>query len=344
MKGIFSYDNKIIFLFFSLLMLPVFATASENKTNLLDKSGPFIDYMVIHYHYDREKLTKILEHCHYNDEVLTKINHPYEAKPWDIYRNHLITEQRVTDGVEYWKNYKKALEYAEKKYGVPASIIVAVIGIESNYGNGPFNYAALEALGTLAFYHPPREKYFTHELAEFFLLSDEYQLPILSIKSSYAGAIGITQFMPSTYRHYAVSSVQGRPADLVNNHSDAIASIANYLHKNGWKSHQPIVYDLTFQKPLDPKWLSEKAIPKMTTEDLKKLNIQSHPELKPLQKVAIVSLPNENGSKEYWLTFPNFKAIMRYNPRIIYAMAVYQLSQLIEKKYSEIVTQQPLEK
>lgn len=326
---------KSKFLYFLLLLIFSSSPGLASDVSLSEKSDNFVNYMVKEHHFNRDQLRTVFKNAHYNEEVIHKITHPYESQPWNVYRDHLLTQQRITDGVQYWKDHQKVLHYAEEKYGVPASIIVAIIGIESDYGKKDCPYSALEALGTLAFYYEPRSKFFTHELVHLFLLTDEYQLPISNMKSSYAGAIGIPQFMPSTYRHYAVN-YQSNHADLINNNEDAIVSIANYLHLNGWKAHQSIATDFKY-KTIEPRWLSDKAIPKISVQELKKMDIHPNQEIEPSQKAALISLTHSDNTSEYWMTFHNFRSIMRYNPRITYAMAVYQLSRTVEKIYKEQV-------
>ncbi len=326
------------FIILSFLFFTTTTFATENSSQIhSSKTKAFVDYMVNQYHFDRDQLTRELSHAKYNDEVIQKITHPYEQKPWNVYRAYFITEERVQNGLLYWEKHAQALKYTEQRYGIPSSLIVAIIGVETNYGQETGRYSALDALSTLAFYHKPREKFFTRELEQFFLLTHEQGLPPQQVKSSYAGALGIPQFMPSTYRHYATGYLKHSTSDLINNDNDAIVSIANYLKTNGWKRNQPVAGEVVRHGKIDPNWLSDKAIPNMDANQLKSKEIQPIVALAPTQKAALVALKSTD-DPEYWVTFGNFRVIMSYNPRIIYAMTVYQLSQIIQKAHDDQTT------
>jgi membrane-bound lytic murein transglycosylase B len=201
------------------------------------------------------------------------------------------------------KEHHRVLQAVSKKYGIPASIIVAIIGVETEYGAHLGKYSVLNSLYTLGFYYPPREKFFRKELAQYLILTRDNHLPVSSIKGSYAGALGIPQFMPSSYRHYGVALEKNAPVNLFNN-NDAIASVANYFHKMGWAPNQPITHQL---------------YSKNDSIRTKTMNL--------------ITLPVKRGA-EYWATYKNFKVIMSYNHNIVYAMAVYQLSKKIEQQYA----------
>lgn len=317
---------------------PVFATDQTRSMSsaLPAKVQSFINYMVKQHHFDREKLVTIFSQVHYNDDVVSHITHPYEEKPWNMYRAHFITEQRIADGLRYWQKHEAALQYAQRRYGVPPSLIIAIIGIETNYGEHIGEYSAINALSTLAFRHESRAHFFTQELVQFFLLTEEQQLPVLQVKSSYAGALGIPQFMPSTYRHYAVTYQDGNHVDLLNNNDDAIVSIANYLALSGWHRNEPIACIFHHTKPFNMALVSTTAKPTTSINRLKSLGIQPNMSVSLDHPVAIVELHNEKNN-EYWLAFHNFRVIMRYNPRIIYTMAIYQMSETLQKIHDEQV-------
>lgn len=321
----------LLALFF--LNSPVFADPLQ-QNSLPPKVQAFINLMVKQHHFDREKLVAIFSQVHFNQDVVTHITHPYEEKPWNLYREHFITQQRVADGLRYWQKHATALQYAQDHYGVPASLITAIIGIETNYGEHVGEYSALNALSTLAFNHEGRSDFFTEELVQFFLLTEEQQLPVLQVKSSYAGALGIPQFMPSTYRHYAVTYKDGRHVDLWNNNEDAIVSIANYLAMNGWQRNEPVACIFRNSRPIAPTLVSKMAKPTTSTNQLKILGIQPDQTVPTNRRVAIIELHSE-ANNEYWLAFHNFRVIMRYNPRIIYTMAIYQMSEVLQKLHDE---------
>ena len=324
-----------------LSSMSVFPVETKYPSPLPTKAHVFIEYMVKCHHFNRTRLTDILSEARYNEDVIYRITHPYEAKPWNIYRACFLTIQHIQHGLHYWKMHEEVLRYAEHHYGIPPSIIVAIIGIESNYGAQVGEFSALDALTTLAFHYKKREKFFTRELVQLFLLVKEQKLAMELIKSSYAGAIGIPQFMPSTYRHYQVVYSKNAHIDLIKNDDDAIVSIANFLNKNGWKNYQPIACKFTAIKPFDLYLISKDAIPKEPINLLKKMGIIMSCSLPVNQKAAIVQLKGEN-TDEYWLTLHNFHVIMQYNPRITYAMAVYQLSQAIQKQHEQHIARKEL--
>lgn len=330
---------RFIVLLFSLLMsvFPVLIGA-EAPITLPPQAIPFIDTMVKQHHFDREQLKLLLTKARYDKDVITKITHPHEEKPWNIYRNYFITEQRIQEGVRYWEAHKEALTYAQRHYGIPASLIVAIIGVETNYGKNKGEHSAFDALTTLAFYYAQRSPFFTKELTHFLLLTQEQHFPVLFIKSSYAGALGIPQFMPSVYRQYAVHYTHNNGknrADLIDNDNDAIVSIANYLHRHGWKKNQPIACLLDAKTAWDGRWVSSSKIQlKKTIRQFKKMGIYPVISIVDWQKAAIVEL-DASGNKEHWFAFHNFKVLMSYNPRIVYTMAVYQLSEMIQQTYEQ---------
>ncbi len=234
-------------------------------------------------------------------KVLHLMSKQYESLPWYRYRDTIVTEKRVKEGVQFWEQHNALLKKAEKQFGVPAEIIVALLGIETSYGQITGKYPVLQALATLAFDYPRRAAFFRGELEHFLLLANEGALDPLSARGSFAGAMGIPQFMPSSYKRYAVDFSGTGKRDLLHDIADVIGSVANYMKANGWKKHEKIAR------------LLEKKENK-----------------KPARKNKLITLEkNANHDKEHWLGFNNFNVIMRYNNSTHYAMAVYQLSQKI---------------
>ncbi|MGA8862288.1 MAG: lytic murein transglycosylase B [Gallionella sp.] len=194
----------------------------------------FIDQMVARHNFQRSELESAFAHAQLVQPVIDAISRPSTAKPWPEYRANFVNPQRIRMGLAFWKKYRKTLQRAERKYGVPQDIIVAVIGVETIYGQDDGNYRTLDALTTLAFEYPPRADFFRSELENFLLLARDQQLDLLAIRGSYAGALGIPQFMPSTYRTYAVDFNGNRRINLLRENTDAIGSVANYLKEVGW--------------------------------------------------------------------------------------------------------------
>ena len=199
--------------------------------------------MVQTNHFDRDELVHLFQKTAYVPEVIDRMNAPFEEKPWDFYKNFFITDKRVQDGVNYWRTHQDTLNTVEKTYGVPASVIIAIVGIESNYEQQPGKFPELGTLATLSFKYPKRALFFQSELENFLLLTREHNIEPLEINGSYGGALGIPQFMPSNYRQIGVTLDVNKPhANLLTNGDDAIASIANFLQKKGWKNKGPVAF------------------------------------------------------------------------------------------------------
>lgn len=296
----------------------------------------FINHMVLQYHFDRSQLNYIMSQAEIIPPVIHSIEKPVETTlTWDTYRKIFLTPARINGGINYWQQHQQTLADAERQYGVDPSVIVAIIGVETLYGTLKEHYQVLGALTTLAFYHQARSAFFENELEQFLLLTREFQLPPLTLRGSYAGAMGIPQFMPSSYRHFAVSYTHSPHIDILNNDDDAIMSIANYLHQNGWLAAQPVAMPAQIAKSTPPPWLiSKTADPNYRISTLAKFGITSPETLSLTQKTALIAM-RDTHDQEYWLIFPNFSAIMSYNPRTSYALAVYQLSQTIRNQYAQ---------
>ena len=322
--------------FFLLSFLPVLALAQSTAiiTKPNGQEEQFITAMVKHYSFKKSYLQDILAKANYNEKVIQSIKAPFEKKPWNFYRSYFVTAKRVELGVAYWQAHAKTLAAVKKKYGVDPSVIVAILGVETLYGKHIGGYSELDALSTLAFHYPPRSSYFTKELKQYLLLSRSEKLPITEIRGSYAGALGIPQFMPSSYRHYGVDFTGNKQVNLMNNNADAIASVANYLKQNGWQRNEPVATAVKKENAAIPQNLiSTSAIPKHTLAYFAKRHILSEQHYNKTLPAALVELENGTQPGEYWFTFANFKSIMRYNPSSVYAMAVFQLSEAIKQAY-----------
>lgn len=283
-----------------------------------------------------EAMANTLNKAHYNQSVIDKITHPFEKKPWDFYKRHFITPDRIAHGLIYWQTHEKMLAAIEAKYGVPASIIVAIMGVETHYGEVTGNTNELDALTTLAFYYPPRQAFFQSELAAFLKLAQRERWDPTQLKGSYAGALGMPQFMPSSYLHYGVDWDQTGMINLLTNHDDATASIAYFLKEAGWQTKAPIASPITYNKPtpISASWISRDAKPTLPLYRYVHIGIEpTHRHIAFDEPAALIQMNNTNGV-EYWLTFHNFKAIMRYNPRTTYALAVYLLSEAIAERHA----------
>ena len=297
----------------------------------------YIQETVKKYHFKKQDLLKLFEKVKIRPQVIRNINKPLEKEPWRLYQMLFVNEWRITHGVEFWKKYRKVLEEAEKKFGVPASIIVATIGIETRYGQKTGDYRVMDSLTNLAFSNSSRASFFRKELTEFLLLTREQKLDPMKIMGSYAGAIGQPQFMPSSYRYYAVNFPGSGKTDLMNDEVDVIGSIANYYRMHGWTSNEPIaVQAVVMGDRYNYLTKFEKPSQTYTFSDLSRYGIMPKAKITHDQlRVKIIQLDNRY-STEYWLGFRNFDVIKRYNQSDLYAMAVYQLSYYIKALKSRI--------
>ncbi len=313
--------------FTSLFSLCLIATASLAKLPFSERTDVdrFMNKMHSIYHFKRDKLKKLFDQVEVREDIIERIKKPYEKKPWRDYKKLFVTDSRLKDGLDFWLQHEATLKRAEKKYKVPASVIVAIIGIETKYGRNQGSYKVLNALSTLAFNYPKRAKFFKKELTQFLLLCREQKISPLSVYGSYAGAIGQPQFMPSSYRYYAVDFSGNGKKDLSHNTDDVIGSVANYLKIHGWKYKQPIA-EQGANKHRGYRFLDVEAKQaKYTTRRLKNLGIKLKAENLP-KRASVIALHSDN-DKEYWVGYPNFFVITRYNNSKQYALAAYLLAQ-----------------
>lgn len=250
---------------------------------------------------------------------------PLEAAYWPTYRAVFITPTRINYGVTFWQKYQDTLTRAQKTYGVPASIISGIIGVETQYGQHIGKTRIVDALTTQAFSHARRSGYFRDELEEFLMISHQLKINPLTVKGSYAGAFGIPQFMPSSYRLYAVNFSGRGTADLLTDPDNAIGSVANYFLQKGWQSNQPVAVPAYATGNKFKKYLSGLK-PTLTIAQWEQLGIKPKYPVNKNERAILIALDYPNGTNEYWLGFNNFCVIKRYNPSDKYAMAVYELS------------------
>lgn len=332
------FNWLIVFTTLILSPLPSFSDAAFTQRK---EVRLFIQDMVKEYHFNSQQLTQTMSQIQLQPQIIASMEKPYEKKNWDVYKNLFLTTQRIQRGLDYWNANKTILEKAQQQYGVPPEIIVAILGVETLYGERQGEYRVLDALGTLAFNYPKRSEFFRKELREYLLLCREHGVLPTQYKGSYAGAIGQPQFMPSSYRYYAVDFNKTGKPDLISNNSDSISSVANYFHKHGWKSNQGIAQQAQWTRwklkslQTNPKTANypfsqlEKAGVKAVTTNY------SHP-----NRAALIELLTNQG-KEYWLAYPNFFVITRYNSSPQYALVVYLLSQQLKEEWLALQARKP---
>lgn len=312
------------------------AAAQENNYVQHPLTGPFVEEMVLEHGFVSESLHSIFTEAKRRQAILDAISRPAErVKLWKEYRPIFITQARVDRGVEFWENNQAALQQAEQEYGVPAEIIVAIIGVETIYGGNTGSYRVIDALSTLAFDYPPRAPFFRQQLKEFLLLTREEQVDPLSLKGSYAGAMGLPQFMPGSFRAYAVDFDKDGRIDIWQNPTDAVGSVANYFIEHGWQPGEQVVVRADVQDPsIAAEGLSAGLDPELTVGQLAELGWTARTALDSERKVTAFRLQAEQGD-EYWLGLANFHAITRYNRSVMYAMAVYELADLLSAARKE---------
>lgn len=291
----------------------------------------FVDYMVETHDFDREEMNALMREAKRKDSILKAIKRPAEkAKPWYEYRRMFVTPQSISGGVDFWDKNTRALAEAEKKYGVPAEMIVAIIGIETRYGGNMGGYRVIDALATLAFNYPRRSKFFTKELENYLLLTRDQGVDPVALKGSYAGAMGFGQFMPSSYRAYAVDFNGDGQVDIWTDTEDAIGSVANYFAEHGWMPGEPVAVLATPRPNADMTVVNDSLDPKWTVGQLAEKGFTTTAQVDPDMPASVFSLETEQG-KQYWIGLKNFSVITRYNRSRLYAMAAYDLAQDIIK-------------
>ena len=284
------------------------------------------------YDFNQQQLDTYFNTVQIQSTILRSIARPFEKKPWDTYQQFFLEEKRIKKGVEFFKKYQTVLESAEKEYGVPAPVIAAILGVETYYGAQQGNYRVMDSLSTLAFEYPPRAPFFRKELTEFLILCRQLNLDPTSVKGSYAGAIGQAQFMPSSYRNYAVDFSGENRSDLRSNPHDAIYSIANYLQKNGWRADEPIATPANIEGSAYLQVNTDARVPLYTMSQLKNWGItpRYYPPVVPEKPVGLIKLDTTH-APEYWIGFKDFYVITRYNTSQQYAMAVFLLAAEIQR-------------
>lgn len=310
--------------------------AQQNYTKRADVQA-FIDDLVKKDGLKRDEMTQLMASAERQQSIIDAISKPAEhTMTWGKYRKIFITEDRVNRGVAFYNTHKTVLKRAEKQYGIPAEMIVAIIGVETRYGQNKGNYRVVDALSTLGFDYPPRATFFRQQLREFILLGREAGINLNTATGSYAGAMGFPQFIPSSYRSFAVDFDSDNKTDLINNPVDAIGSVANYFRKHDWQTGDAIVKRARYTGAAEKlaaldKVLNQSLKPTVKAGELAAMGLQPKTPLPPDLVVSPMRLEGSKGM-QYWLGLNNFYVITRYNHSSLYAMAAYQLSQKIKEK------------
>ena len=267
-----------------------------------------------------------------NAKVLQLIKPPASPtqRSWERYRPRFLNSVRIDGGVRFWQENRTALTRARALYGVPEEVIVAIIGVETVYGRNTGSFSVMEALATLAFNYPRRADFFREELEQFFLLARENNMDASTIKGSFAGAIGIPQFMPGSQRRYAVDFDGDQQVDLSNSVDDAIGSVARFLEQHGWQAGQAVAVPAQISGEPDRAFIEAGIRPSLKTSDLAQRGITGNVDNEAT--LALIDLVSPGRATEYWLGYENFYVITRYNRSSFYAMSVFQLAEEIRKR------------
>jgi len=300
--------------------------------------GVFIDKMVDSHGFDRAELIKLIDTAEIDQTILDAMARPAErVVPWFEYRNIFMTEERIAAGVRFWSEHAATLEEVAKRYGVAPEMIVAIVGIETYFGTRMGKYRVLDALATLAFAYPPRASFFTSELESFLLLTREEEVDPTVALGSYAGAMGAGQFIPSSYRAYAVDGDADGKRDLWTDWDDVFGSVANYFAKHGWRTGEPVmeaaIRPERFAGP-EPRNSLDLGD---TVGSLTEQGYVFTTTLPLTAPAAAYSFEAQGGGSEYWVGYHNFHVVTRYNRSTKYALAAHQLSQTIRGRYFETV-------
>ncbi len=325
---------------FALVSLTVAALAREAPppapakppANWSQAIERFATRVAARHGWDARELKSLLKQARYQKSIIDAMNRPAEGMPWYRYRKIFLQPARIDAGVRFWREHRRLLEQAERKWGVPPHIVTAILGVETYYGRRAGGYRVIDALATLAFAYPKRAAFFARELDEFLQLLHDEGLDPRATLGSYAGAMGMPQFIPSSYRAYAVDFDGDGRRDLLHSSADVIGSVANYFARHGWRPGGPVALKL---KPGQvPAAASDELKPSIPLARFSARGVGLPPGVGPRARGAVVALEQPDGV-EHWLGFDNFYVITRYNHSKLYAMAVHQLSERIRERMHE---------
>lgn len=298
-------------------------------------AAAFTKQLVAEDGFEREELERLFAAAERQDSILEAIARPAEkTKPWHEYRQIFVTDKRTRQGVAFMREHAETLSRAQTETGVPAHIIAAILGVETYYGRITGGYSVVNALATLAFDYPPRSDFFTRELRHFLILTREQGLDPLSLKGSYAGAMGYGQFMPSSYRSYAVDFDGDGSVDIWDNPVDAIGSVANYLKRHGWRPAESIILPARRTGEVPDSWMNAGLKPERRLAQFIAAGLEPLGDAPDDALATALALEGDEGI-EYWIGLHNFYVITRYNHSAMYALSVYQLGQRLQAGSAE---------
>ncbi|HEU4619376.1 MAG TPA: lytic murein transglycosylase B [Gammaproteobacteria bacterium] len=310
------------------------ARADVDAAAVESAKNAFLSRMVEKHGFEKASLAATLDGIKINDKILETISKPVErVVPWYEYRKIFLTNERIGAGADFWMQHAAEVEAASERYGVAPEMLVAILGVETYFGQRMGTYRVLDALGTLAFAYPPRSRFFASELESFLLMSREEGPAVLDAVGSYAGAMGAGQFIPSSFRAYAVDADGDGRRDVWHDWDDILGSVANYFEVHGWQRAEPVA-DRAELEGGDARPPSGNALDfDHTVDELKRMGYKFSSALPGTAPAAVVALEGEGGATEYWIGYRNFRVITRYNSSPKYALAAFELSQAIRDAY-----------
>ena len=319
----------------TLAALLVYGSNSVAGSTALDPTTeiePFVARMAETHGVPAHRTRALLTDARVLDSVLEAVQRPAERKPWYEYRRIFVTEKRIARGAVFWRAHASSLERAAERFGVPPEIVVAIIGVESFYGVHRGRIRVLDALATLGFRYPKRSAFFLSELEAFVLLSNEEGVDARSVKGSYAGAMGIAQFISSSYRRYAIDFDGDDSRDLMQSPEDAIGSIANYLSMHGWLPGAAIAARAEVEGDAFRTVVEQGIKPHASLASMRAKGVSFATYAAEEELGALLEFETKNGP-EYWIGLTNFYVITRYNHSRLYALAVLQLARRIRERH-----------
>ena len=291
--------------------------------------------------FDRNKVTRWFAAARFQPQIVAAMDRPLLVPPkWYEYAPQFLSRERIDGGVAFWRAHAETLARAEREFGVPAEIVVAILGVETFYGRNTGSHRVLDALATLAFDYPRRAPYFRAELKHYVVLAEEQGFSPLTPKGSFAGAMGVPQFMPGSYRRYAVDFSGDGRVDLWHSTADVIGSVANYLARHDWLPGQPVLLpavvkaearDLVLAR-LDGGISERRSLGAWEADGVRATGLQAALAPDPLGLLLLEEAPANGESRaSYWIACPNFYVITRYNKSRLYAAAVHSLAQAVKQ-------------
>jgi peptidoglycan lytic transglycosylase B len=325
---------RAVFLLAGTLALAPVHAAETKPSALTPEVEAFIAEMVQKHDFEAKALQRLFREVRPRPAILKAMTTPGTARPWYEFRKRYIEPGRINAGLVFWRENAATLERAAREFGVPEEILVATIGVETFYGRHAGGFKVLDALAMIAFNYPPRAELFRSELEQFLLLARETGLDPATVRGSYAGAMGIPQFLPSSYRRYAFDFDGDGKRDIIRSTPDAIGSVANYYKAFGWRKGEPVVVPAEADKSGLDALLEAGIKPQLKVGELKARGVVPSVPLDEGAEAALFMVESEAGPR-YWLGLNNFYVITRYNRSVNYALTVYELAQELRMRSAQ---------